>query len=142
MTARMAELKMFKEEHEFRQEDIATVLNSYEGSLSRAMSVREKMPWVTEEEQANFIEQLKEVKDWIDAKVAEQEGRPLTEPPIFTSDELNDKMELLNKAAKKVYGKRRPKDYVDPAAKDAADEASTSGSEDSAKSAEPINDEL
>ena len=34
----------------------------------------------------------------------------MTEEPAFTMDQLNIQMEKLNKLAKKVFGKKKPKD--------------------------------
>lgn len=57
--------------------------------------IRDYMPWVTEEEQATFVEKLIETKDWIDEKMKAQESRPLHERPVFTSIEVDEIMTLL-----------------------------------------------
>ena len=66
------------------------------------------MPWVTEQEQKDLSERIEETRDWIEKKMEAQEKLALTEDPAFTIEQLNQKMELLSKLAKKVFGKKKP----------------------------------
>lgn len=83
-------------------------------SLDRAMDIRHMMPWVTEQEQDDLTAKIEETKDWIEKRMAEQEGRALTEEPAFTMDQVDKEMEKLNKLAKKIFGKKQPKEKKKP----------------------------
>ena len=46
-------------------------MDTYTDSLEKAGKIRDYLPWVTVEEQADFINLLVETKEWIDEKRAE-----------------------------------------------------------------------
>ena len=68
------------------------------------------MPWVTEQEQQDLVDKCEEMRDWIEKKMAEQEKLSIMEEPAFTMDQVNEKMTKVTKFAKKIFGKKKPKE--------------------------------
>lgn len=85
-------------------------MESLDESKTRGHEIREYMPWVTETEQNDLIEKIEETRDWLEKKLEEQSKVSLTEDPVFKWDDVEAKMKKLNTMAKKIFGKKKPKE--------------------------------
>eukprot|EP00775_Hariotina_reticulata_P013787 gene13787-13908_t len=92
----------------------------------------EGKPWITEEETKGASEKVEDFKKWLQEQEDAQAKKQLTEEPAFASADVIGKWEVLQKALKKVDGKRQPK--PPPAAKNATS-ADATGDEPSQGSA-------
>ena len=99
-----------KEQHSSRDKMIPQIRDALEASRSQAHMIREAMPWVTEQEQQDLVDKCEEMRDWIEKKMAEQEKLSIMEEPAFTMDQVNEKMAKVTKFAKKIFGKKKPKE--------------------------------
>lgn len=72
--------------------------------------IRESMPWVTEQEQQDLIDKCEEMRDWIEKKMREQDKLSIMEEPAFTMSEVDKEMAKVTKLAKKIFGKKKPKE--------------------------------
>ena len=99
-----------KEQHSSRDQMIPQIRDALEASRSQAHMIREAMPWVTEQEQQDLVDKCEEMRDWIEKKMAEQEKLSIMEEPAFTMDQVNEKMAKVTKFAKKIFGKKKPKE--------------------------------
>ena len=68
------------------------------------------MPWVSEQEQNDLVDKVNEMRDWIDKKMDEQNKLTLMEDPAFSMDEVDKEMAKVTKLAKKIFGKKKPKE--------------------------------
>ena len=94
---------------------VDTLLEILREEKTKAIEIRESMPWVTEEEQDDLVSKVQETIDFIEEKVQEQEKEgSLTEEPKFTMDELEGKVKKLDALKKKIYGKKKPKEPKKP----------------------------
>ena len=99
-----------REEHLKREEKVPQIMESLDESRTRGHEIREHMPWVTETEQNDLIEKIEETRDWLEKKLEEQSQVSLTEDPVFKWDDVEAKMKKLNTMAKKIFGKKKPKE--------------------------------
>jgi len=79
-------------------------------SLSKAHQIREVMPWITEQEQEDLVKKIEETRDWLDNKMEEQDKLELTEDPSFNVEDFEKEMGKMTKLAKKIFGKKKPKE--------------------------------
>ena len=93
-----------------RNEAVPKYIEELQETKTKAIEIREKMPWVTEQEQSDLIEKVAETRDWLDGKIEEQSGLSPDEDPAFTVDDVESKMKKLNSLAKKVFSKKKPKE--------------------------------
>ena len=68
------------------------------------------MPWVTEQEQQDLVDKVKDMRDWIDKKMDEQAKLTLMDDPAFTMEQVDKEMAKVTKLAKKIFGKKKPKE--------------------------------
>jgi len=110
LTALQTKFNNRKEQHSSRDKMIPQIRDALEASRSQAHMIREAMPWVTEQEQQDLVDKCEEMRDWIEKKMAEQEKLSIMEEPAFTMDQVNEKMAKVTKFAKKIFGKKKPKE--------------------------------
>ena len=80
------------------------------------------MPWVTEQEQQDLVDKVKDMRDWIDKKMDAQAKLSLMDEPAFTMDEVDKEMSKVTKFAKKIFGKKKPKEKKEKVIKADEDE--------------------
>lgn len=79
------------------------------------LEIREGKPWVTENEQSDLIEKIKDTLDFVEEKANLQETQgSLNEDPLFTMDEVEAKMKKLTTFSDKIFNKKKPKEPKKP----------------------------
>ena len=95
-------------ENEKRPEMINSLTQRLE-SLGRQLNMStEKYEHITEEEKEPVRTLIAESKAWLEKKVAEQAALPLTENPVFTCADCQDRMKNVNDLYTKVMSKPKP----------------------------------
>jgi hypoxia up-regulated 1 len=116
-------LKKRQKEHQNRVEYIEPLLDLLREQKTKALEIRESMPWITEGEQDDLTEKIQELIDFIEEKMNEQNTQgSLDEEPLFTMEEIEGKMKKLETLTKKIYGKKKPKEPKKPKEKKPKDE--------------------
>ena len=110
LTKEMTKFNKRRNEHTAREKQIPKLLEALDESRSKAHQIREYMPWVTEQEQEDLVSKVEETRDFIDKKMDEQSKLGLTDDPSFSMDQVDKEMTKLNKLAKKIFGKKKPKE--------------------------------
>jgi len=64
-------IKKRKVEHEFRIEVVDKLLDVLREDKTKALEIRESMPWLTEEEQDDLVSKVQETLDFLEEKVDE-----------------------------------------------------------------------
>ena len=72
--------------------------------------ILEKKPWLSEEEVKDLAEKIEDCYQWLDGKMSEQEESGLTSDPVFTVDQLTQRLERVLKLHKKISSKKKPKE--------------------------------
>ena len=103
-------LKTRKAEHLGREEGVPMILEKLQEERTAALEIREKMPWVTEEEQQDLVDKIEETIKWIEDQVEEQSKKELSDDPVFTSDQMQQKLKKYDTLSKKINGKKKPKE--------------------------------
>lgn len=103
-----------KQEHRSREEQIPKLIEALEESRTRAHEIREKMPWISEQEQADLVAKVEETREWLDKKIEAQSKLSLLEEPAFTLEDVEKEMGKMNKLAKKIFSKKKPKEPKKP----------------------------
>ena len=94
-----------------RMEIIEPLIEGLGEHKTKALEIRESMPWVTEDEQNDLVEKIDETRDFIEEKMNDQEvNGSLSEDPLFTMDDVETKMKKLEILSKKIFGKKKPKE--------------------------------
>jgi len=57
-----------------------------------------------------LVSKCEDTLDWIEKKMAAQDKLSIMEEPAFTMDEVNKEMTKVTKFAKKIFGKKKPKE--------------------------------
>ena len=114
LTKEQTKLTKRKTEHKSREEQIPRLQQALEESRTRAHEIREKMPWISEQEQSDLVAKIEETRDWLDKKLEAQAKLSLIDEPAFTIDDVEKEMAKMNKLAKKIFGKRKPKEPKKP----------------------------
>jgi len=68
------------------------------------------MPWISEQEQNDLVAKIEETRDWLDKKLEEQSKLSLLDEPAFTVEDVDKEMAKMNKLAKKIFSKKKPKE--------------------------------
>lgn len=68
------------------------------------------MPWVTEQEQKDLIDKVDETMNWLEEKMEGQAKLTLLDEPFFTMEDFEKELTKLNKLAKRIFGKKKPKE--------------------------------
>ena len=80
----------------YRTGMLVEIIDGLRETKTRALEIRESMPWVTEGEQQDLLEKVDETLSWIEGEVEKQEQEgSLTEEPLFTQDKVEQKMKKL-----------------------------------------------
>jgi len=103
--------RTYKKEHMGRVNLLPKMLEELAGLKVKVDEIRESMPWVTEEEQDDLSSKANDVITFIEENLAKQEAEgSLSEEPLFTVDEVLQKMKKLESFGKKIFGKKKPKE--------------------------------
>ena len=93
-----------------RDEAIPKYLEELQDTKTKAIEIREKMPWVTEQEQNDLLEKVDETKQWLDMKIEAQEALGHDEEPAIKVEDIEIKMKKLTTLSKKIFNKKKPKE--------------------------------
>ena len=99
-----------REQANQREEAIPKFIEELQETKTKAIEIREKMPWVTEQEQTDVIEKIDETREWLNGKIEEQAALAADEEPAFTVDEIEGRMKKVNALSKKVFSKKKPRE--------------------------------
>ena len=108
LLADYSKIKNRKEQHEEREQHVPKYIELLQDTKTQGTEVREKMPWVTEQEQTDLLEKVDETRDWLDGKIEEQSKLTPMDDPAFTIAEIETRMKKVTQLAKKVFHKRKP----------------------------------
>ena len=93
-----------------RDEAVPKYLEELQDTKTKAIEIREKMPWVTEQEQNDLLEKVDETKQWLEEKIEAQAALSHDEEPAFKVDDIEAKMKKLTTLSKKIFNKKKPKE--------------------------------
>ena len=93
-----------------RDEAVPKYLEELQDTKTKAIEIREKMPWVTEQEQNDLLEKVDETKQWLEEKIEAQAALNHDEEPAFKVDDIEAKMKKLTTLSKKIFSKKKPKE--------------------------------
>lgn len=71
--------------------------------------MKNKKPWITDEQKKDLFDIIEEVKEWIDEQVKKQAESPLNEDPIFKKEDLLNKIKKIESIYTKVEKTPKPK---------------------------------
>lgn len=65
----MTQFNKRKNEHQMRDKQVPEIREGLEESRTKAHTIREAMPWITEQEQKDFVEKVEETRDWLEKRM-------------------------------------------------------------------------
>jgi hypoxia up-regulated 1 len=96
-------------ELERRPEAVARAKDFVDLAKKTVEMFNETKPWITEEEKAKLLADVDGFAQWLDEKVATQEGKKPTEVPVFTAAEVTVELRPLEGKLAKLKKKAAPK---------------------------------